>query len=325
MTMLFATEYKVEDWAVYAVPQAQFKQNLEAASRGAIYVKLHPAGQLGVGAALAQKIQGGTVQGGAVSLSNFSPYAPSVDLINIPFWCGENQRFANLVTSRAWDKDITPKVIARGYKPIFYFTVDPRTVATRRGHKPVHTPADMQGMKMRVPPSQLLQQFYRLAGANPTVVPWGETPTALKQGVADGLDPSISALAVFGFQDIIANILALRSVPDAQMFAANANWYNQLDTDLKTAFDLAASKTQVESFVQIAKARANAIAIMKKGGAQIAVPTAAEYKQWVEACGEQRREWNDFKVKLAGSLDNFERLKEAANTKGPITVGDFTG
>jgi len=325
VTMLFATEYKIEDWAVYAVPQAQFKQNLEAASKGQIYVKLHPAGQLGVGAALAQKVQGGTVQGGAVSLSNFSPYAPAVDLINIPFWCGENQRFANLVTSRAWDKEITPRVIGRGFKPIFYFTVDPRTVATRRGHKAVRTPADMQGMKMRVPPSQLLQQFYRLAGANPTVVPWGETPTALKQGVADGLDPSISALAVFGFQDILANILALRSVPDAQMFAANAGWYNQLNPDLKSAFDLAAAKTQAESFAQIAKARANAIGILKKGGAQIAVPTAAEYKQWVEACGEQRKEWNDFKVKLAGSLEIFERLKEAANTKGPITVGDFTG
>jgi TRAP-type C4-dicarboxylate transport system substrate-binding protein len=325
VTMLFATEYKIEDWAVYAVPQAQFKQNLEAASKGQIYVKLHPAGQLGVGAALAQKVQGGTVQGGAVSLSNFSPYAPAVDLINIPFWCGENQRFANLVTSRAWDKEITPRVIGRGFKPIFYFTVDPRTVATRRGHKAVRTPADMQGMKMRVPPSQLLQQFYRLAGANPTVVPWGETPTALKQGVADGLDPSISALAVFGFQDILANILALRSVPDAQMFAANANWYNQLNADLKSAFDLASAKTQEESFAQIAKARANAIGILKKGGAQIAVPTDAEYKQWVEACGEQRKEWNDFKVKLAGSLETFERLKEAANTKGPITVGDFTG
>jgi len=324
VTMLFATEYKIEDWAVYAVPQAQFKQNLEAASKGQIYVKLHPAGQLGVGAALAQKVQGGTVQGGAVSLSNFSPYAPAVDLINIPFWCGENQRFANLVTSRAWDKEITPRVIGRGFKPIFYFTVDPRTVATRRGHKAGRTPADMQGMKMRVPPSQLLQQFYRLAGANPTVVPWGETPTALKQGVADGLDPSISALAVFGFQDVLANILALRSVPDAQMFAANAGWYNQLNPDLKSAFDLAAAKTQAESFAQIAKARANAIAILKKGGAQIAVPTAAEYKQWVEACGEQRKEWNDFKVKLAGSIDTFERLKEAANTKGPITVGDFT-
>lgn len=323
--MLFATEYRVEDWNVYPVPQAQFKRNLEAASKNQIYVKLHPAGQLGVGAALAQKIQGGTVQGGAVSLSNFSPYAPAVDLINIPYWCGENQRFANLVTSRTWDKEITPKVVARGYKPIFYFTVDPRTVATRRGHKAVRVPADMQGMKMRVPPSQLLQQFYRLAGANPTVVPWGETPTALKQGVADGLDPSISALAVFGFQDILANIAAIRSVPDAQMFAANANWFNALPPDLKSAFNSAADQTQIESFVQIAKARATAIGILKKGGAQITVPTDAEYKQWVETVGEQRKEWNDFKVKLAGSLDNFERLKEAANTKGPITVADFTG
>lgn len=325
VTMLFATEYKIEDWAVYAVPQAQFKQNLEAASKGQIYVKLHPAGQLGVGAALAQKVQGGTVQGAAVSLSNFSPYAPAVDLINIPFWCGENQRFANLVTSRAWDREITPRVVGRGFKPIFYFTVDPRTVATRRGHKAVRTPADMQGMKMRVPPSQLLQQFYRLAGANPTVVPWGETPTALKQGVADGLDPSISALAVFGFQDIVASVLALRSVPDAQMFAANANWYNQLNPELKAAFDLASAKTQAESFAHISKARANAIAILNKGGAKILVPTDAEFRQWVEACGEQRKEWNDFKVRLAGSIDTFDRLKEAANTKGPITVGDFTG
>jgi hypothetical protein len=45
----------------------------------------------------------------------------------------------------------------------------------------------------------------------------------------------------------------------------------------------------------------------------------------VETVGESRKEWNDFKVKLAGSLDNFERLKEAANTKGPITVADFAG
>ena len=131
------------------------------------------------------------MQGGAVSLSNFSPFAPSVDLINIPFWCGENQKFANLVTSAAWNDEITPKVMAKGYKPMFYFTVDPRTVATRKGFKQISTPSDMQGMKMRVPPSQLLQQFYRLAGANPTVVPWGETATAIKQGVADGLDPAV--------------------------------------------------------------------------------------------------------------------------------------
>ncbi len=206
-TMIFATEYKIEDYVRYPIMQAKFKDNIEAQSKGQIYVKLHPAGQLGIGAALAQKVQAGTVQGGGVSLSNFSPYAPVVDLINIPYWCGDNQRFANLVTSKAWNDEITPKVNAKGYQPLFYFTVDPRTVASRKGFKVIKVPADMQGMKMRVPPSKLLQTFYRLTGANPTVVPWGETATAIKQGVADGLDPAIAALATFGFQDLLSQHL----------------------------------------------------------------------------------------------------------------------
>jgi len=255
VTMIFATEYKIEDYVKYPIMQAKFKDNVETQSKGQIYVKLHPAGQLGIGAALAQKIQAGTVQGGGVSLSNFSPYAPVVDLINIPYWCGDNQRFANLVTSKAWNDEITPKVMAKGYKPLFYFTVDPRTVASRKGFKVIKVPADMQGMKMRVPPSKLLQTFYRLTGANPTVVPWGETATAIKQGVADGLDPAIAALATFGFQDLLSNISYVRSVPDAQMFAANAAWYQQLPEDLRKALDAANEQTQIETFAQIAPAR----------------------------------------------------------------------
>jgi TRAP-type C4-dicarboxylate transport system substrate-binding protein len=176
-----------------------------------------------------------------------------------------------------------------------------------------------------VPPSALLQQFYRLAGANPTVVAWGETATAIKQGVADGLDPAVSALATFGFHDILGWITTVRSVSDAQMFAANAIWYSNLPTDLKVAFDQASTKTQIETFGQIEKARIVSMKIMRDGGAQFYNPTPAEYKQWVETCGDSRKEWDEFKVKLAGSLDKFNELKEAANTKGPITVGDYIG
>lgn len=323
VTMLFATEYKIEDYVKYPIMQSKYKDNIEAQSKGQIYVKLHPAGQLGIGAALAQKIQAGTVQGGAVSLSNFSPYTPVVDLINIPYWCGDNQRFANLVTSKAWNDEITPKVMAKGYKPLFYFTVDPRTIASRKGFKAIKTPSDMQGMKMRVPPSKLLQTFYRLAGANPTVVPWGETATAIKQGVADGLDPAIAALATFGFHDLLGNISYIRSVPDAQMFAANAAWYQQLPADLRAAFDAANEQTQVETFAQIEKARTESMRILREGGCAFYNPTDAEMKQWMDACGEQRKEYDEFKLQFAGSMAAFDNFKKAANTKGPITVADF--
>lgn len=325
-TMIFATEYKIEDWVKYPVMQARFKDNVEQATKGFIYVKLFPAGQLGIGGALAQKIQAGTVQGGAVSLSNFSPFSPVVDMINIPYWCGENQKYANLVTSRAWEKELLPKVMARGFKPMFYYTVDPRTIATRRGFgKVVKAPADMRGMKMRVPPSQLLQTFYRLAGANPTVVAWGETPTAMKQGVADGLDPAVAALATFGFADILETISTIRSVPDAQMFAANFNWYQALPDAVKSAFDTASEKTQIETFAQIEKSRAESMRILSTAGVKFYNPTPDEFRQWVETCGEARKEWDEHKIKLAGSIDNFNRFKEAANTKGPITVGDYKG
>ncbi len=323
-TMLFASEYKIEDYVKYPILQGRYKENVETLSKGQIYCKLHPAGQLGAGAALAQKIQAGTVQGGSVSLSNFSPYTPVVDLINIPYWCGDNQRFANLVTSKTWNDEITPKVMAKGYKPLFYFTVDPRTIASRKGFKPVKTPSDMQGMKMRVPPSKLLQTFYRLAGANPTVVPWGETATAIKQGVADGLDPAIAALATFGFHDLLSNISYIRSVPDAQMFAANAAWYQQLPAELRRAFDAANEQTQVETFAQIAPARTESMRILRAGGCEFYNPTAAEMAQWMETCGEQRKEYDEFKLQFAGSMAAFDGFKKAANTQGPITVPEFT-
>ena len=320
-TMIFATEYKADAYHTYPIMQTQFKANLETLSKGAVYVKLHPAGQLGVGGALAQKVQAGTIQGGSVSLSNFSPFTPVVDLINIPFWCGENQKFANLVTSDAWNGEITPKVTGKGYKPMFYFTVDPRTVAVRKGFgKIVKTPDDMKGMKMRVPSSKLLQQFYRLAGANPTVVAWGETPSALKQGVADGLDPAVGALYTFGFIDILESITLVESVPDAQMFAANYKWFQSLPKGLQTTFDDASAKTQAESFAQILVARKNSMDAMGKVGIKFYTPSAAEKKQWVDACGEQRPDWDGIKKELAGSVDLFNKLKTAANTKGPITV-----
>lgn len=320
-TMLFGTEYKADAFHTYPIMQTQFKENLETMSKGEVYVKLHPSGQLGVGGALAQKVQSGTIQGGSVSLSNFSPFTPVVDLINIPFWCGENQKFANLVTSAAWNNEITPKVTDKGYKPMFYFTVDPRTVAVRKGFgKIVKTPEDMRGMKMRVPGSKLLQQFYRLAGANPTVVAWGETPSALKQGVADGLDPAVGALYTFGFIDILEAITMVESVPDAQMFAANYKWFESLPKGMQTVFDDASAKTQAESFAQILVARKNSMDALGKAGCKFYTPTAAEHQKWVDACGEQRAEWNDIKKELAGSIDLFDKLKAAANTKGPITV-----
>ncbi|MDZ7663902.1 MAG: TRAP transporter substrate-binding protein [Desulfotignum sp.] len=206
-TMNLATAYIMGASRTYPIMQLDMKENIQNFTNGQVYVKLAPAGQLGAGSALVQKVQSGTIQAAEHSLANFAPFASAADLINIPYWCGENQKFVNLVTSDAWKNELNPKIEAKGFKALWYVVIDPRVVALRKGVKgPVKTPKQMEGLKFRVPGSKILQQFYQLLGANPTPIAWGETSSAIKQGVADALDPSVEALLIFGFKEVLSSI-----------------------------------------------------------------------------------------------------------------------
>jgi TRAP-type C4-dicarboxylate transport system substrate-binding protein len=318
-----ATEYAIGTTRSYPMMQLDLKENLQNATNGQIYVKLAPAGQLGIGSALAQKVQSGTVQAGQFSLSNFAPYAPTVDLINIPYFCGANQRFVNLVTSDVWKQEVNTKVEQRGFRPLFYFCIDPRVVAVRKGAgKPILTPGDMAGIKFRVPGSKMLQQFYRLVGANPTPVAWGETPSAIKQGVADALDPSVGALYAFGFKDILSHVTFTQPVPDSQCYACNLEWFKTLSSDVQEAIDWASEMTFHQNLAKVPSARSFAMAEMRKSGVQFHSLNEDQLAEWKEAAGYQRSEWDSFKKELAGSMENFDKLVEAAGTRGKYYVHD---
>ncbi len=322
-TMIIATAYVLGASRSYPIMQLDLKENIQNLTNGQVYVKLAPAGQLGAGGALAQKVQAGTIQAAQHSLSNFAPYAPTVDLINIPYWCGENQKFINLVNSDAWKQEVNPKVEAKGFKPLWYVCIDPRVVAVRQGiDGPIKTPDQMQGLKFRVPGSKILQQFYRLLGANPTPVAWGETPSAIKQGVADALDPSVEALNVFGFKDVLSSVTFIRSVPDAQVYSCNLEWFNSLPLDIREGIEFAAEVTSQQNLAKVPAARGYAMAELAKNDIKFYSPNADEMAQWVAKGGHQLPQWDSFKKELAGSMATFDKLLEAANTQGKYYVHD---
>ncbi|RMD89935.1 MAG: TRAP transporter substrate-binding protein [Alphaproteobacteria bacterium] len=321
-TMTVATAYVLGASRAYPIMQLDLKENIQNATNGRIYVKLAPGGQLGAGGALVQKVQAGTIQAAQHSLSNFAPFAPAVDLINLPYFCGANQRFVNLVTSQAWADEVHPKVEASGFKALFYVVIDPRTVAVRKGGKPVILPSDLKGVKFRVPGSKMLQQYYRLVGANPTPVAWGETPAAIKQGVADALDPAVGALYVFGFKDILSHITFTRAVPDSQVYSCNLEWFNSLPPELQDGVMWGAQMTFHQNLAKVPSARAYAMAEMRKAGVEFHSLSDEQLAEWKAAGGYQRPEWDPFKVELAGSMDAFARLEEAAGTQSRYWVHD---
>ncbi|MBO9453484.1 TRAP transporter substrate-binding protein [Tropicibacter sp. R16_0] len=320
--MTVATAYVLGASRSYPIMQLDLKENIQNATNGKVYVKLAPGGQLGAGGALVQKVQGGTIQAAQHSLSNFAPFASTVDLINMPYLCGSNQRFTNLVTSGFWKSEVEPKVEANGFKALFYVNIDPRVVAVRKGGNKVMSPGDMAGVKFRVPGSKMLQQYYRMVGANPTPVAWGETPSAIKQGVADALDPSVGALYVFGFKDILSHVTFTQAVPDSQVYSCNLEWFNSLPSDVQEGVMWGSEMTGHQNLSKVPSARAYAMSELTKAGVQFHSLSDDQLGEWKEAGGYQRPEWDDFKKELAGSMDNFAKMEEAAGTQGKYFVHD---
>jgi TRAP-type C4-dicarboxylate transport system substrate-binding protein len=322
-TMTLATAYVLGASRSYPIMQLDLKENIQNATNGKVYVKLAPGGQLGAGGALAQAVQGGTIQCAQHSLSNFAPFASTVDLINMPYFCGSNQRFTNLVNSDAWKQEVDPKIEASGFKALFYINIDPRVIAVRKGgNGAVITPSDLSGVKFRVPGSAMLQQYYRMVGANPTPVAWGETPSAIKQGVADALDPSVGALFVFGFKDILSHVTFTQAVPDSQVYSMNLEWFNGLPADVQEGIEFAGEMTSHQNLAKVPSARAYAMAELQKAGVEFHSLTDDQLAVWKDAGGYQRSEWDSFKVELAGSMDTFAKLEEAAGTQGRYYVHD---
>lgn len=322
-TMVIATAYVLGASRSYPILQLDLKENIQNATNGQVYVKLAPGGQLGAGGALVQKVQGGTIQAAQHSLSNFAAFAPAADLINMPYFCGSNQRFTNLVHSNVWKTDVESKVEAKGFKALFYVVIDPRVVAVRKGGAgAVITPDDLSGVKFRVPGSKMLQQYYKMVGANPTPVAWGETPSAIKQGVADALDPSVGALFVFGFKDILSHVTFTQAVPDSQVFSCNLEWFNSLPKDVQEGIEVASEITGHQNLAKVPSARNYAMAELRKSGVQFHSLSESQLDVWKAAGGYQRSEWDSFKVELAGSMDAFSKLEEGASTQGRYYVHD---
>ena len=321
-TMTVGTAYIIGASRAQPIMQLDFKENIQNLTGGQIYVNLAAGKKLGAGKVLANKVQKGIIEVAQHSISNFAPFAPAADLINIPYWSATNQQFANLVTSKAWADVVHPKVEASGFKVLWYPSFSPRTFSVRKGGNPILTPADLDGIKFRVPGSKMLQQFCRLLGANPTPIAWGETPSAIKQGVADALDVTVNGLYIFGFGEILDHITTAQTVHGGQVYSCNLEWFNSLPSGVQDGIMEGSDITFRQNLAKVPAAFAYAKTELMKSGVKFHHPDESQMAAFKELGGHQRPEWNDMKVELAGSLDTFEKLNEAANTLNPRYIVD---
>lgn len=320
-TMDVATAFKMGISDTHPLMQETFKQNIEETVGDRVTVNMHPAGELGKGAEIPEKIQNGTIEGGLHSVSNWTPFAPEADFINMPYFFGPTdyetitQRFSNLVTSDLWDSTVHDSVAQKNFVANSYISAGTRVLGLgeQYGGDTVRTPENVQNVKIRVSPSKILSKALRLAGANPTSIGWGETPQAIQEGVADGLHVAIGSIYA-NLPNLLSHLTFINLAQSGFVYSLNREWYQGLPSEVQDGLDEAGRKTHEANLNQVPTAIENAKQGLADNDVQIVELESSELEAWKSKAGYQLSTWDEKKEELAGDHD-FEEFVQASRSK----------
>lgn len=210
-----------------------FKKELEKRTDGKIIVENYFSAVLGTEFEVLDMVATGALQG--TRSGGFTNVNKKYNIFMIPFLVDGWDEALKLLSSD-FTKKINEESKANGFH-VPACGISQGFRAHTNNKRPIETPEDLKGLKMRVPPQEVYVMNAQVLGVNPQELPYSEVYMALKLGVVDGQDNAISNIwdyKVFEVQEFLT-ITNYATGPDP--FMVNLEWYNQLPKDLKVIFD----------------------------------------------------------------------------------------
>jgi len=162
-----------------------FGDRLNAHSEGKMRLEIYPSGQLGNERELIELLQIGSLSMTKVSATPLASFVPEMKVFSLPYVFRDNDHLWQVLTGHIG------REILRATSPYFiyglgYFDSGSRSFYTKE--KPVLSPVDLRGQKIRVMQSQDAVAMVEALGGSATPVSFGELYTALQLGVVDGAE-----------------------------------------------------------------------------------------------------------------------------------------
>jgi tripartite ATP-independent transporter DctP family solute receptor len=207
----------------------KFKELVEARSGGDITVKIFHSASLGNETEILQQIQMNTIQMGIITGGPFDTFDPIVRVINYPFLFKDNAQ-ADAILDGPLGQEILDSLATSGFKGLCFSENGFRNLTNNR--RPVRTPDDLAGLKIRVMASNLHKTVWQTLGTNPTPMPW-PIYTELEQGVIDGQENPLWVMEVYKFYEIQKYMTLTRHVYSPHIDVASLAWWQGLDDNSK--------------------------------------------------------------------------------------------
>ncbi|MFC3570820.1 TRAP transporter substrate-binding protein [Paracoccus sp. TOH] len=165
------------------VASLKFAELVEQKSGGRLHVDVGGSAQFGDDAETITNMRLGTVAFSANSQGTTSAVVPEIALLGLPFLFQDLAQAEAVMDGPVGDK-IAAAAEQQGLVVLGWWNNGIREVSNSK--KPVQTPADLAGMKLRTPPDPMTIDIFAALGASPTPMAFSELYIALQQGVVDG-------------------------------------------------------------------------------------------------------------------------------------------
>lgn len=170
----------------------EFEKYVEANTNGAIDVQIFPNELLGPQRQSVELAQTGAVDIVVASVGLLEAFEPRYTVFNLPYLFDDRDHFFEVMDDDSIMDPMFNATEQSGFIGLTWFDAGTRNVYTVK--KPVVTPEDMKGMKIRVQQSPVNLALITALGASPTPMSFGEVYTALQQSVIDGAENNELAL-----------------------------------------------------------------------------------------------------------------------------------
>jgi C4-dicarboxylate-binding protein DctP len=265
-----------------------FKKIAEERTKGAVKIEVYPNSQLYKDKEEMEALQLGAVQMLAPSLAKFAPLGvKEFEVFDLPF-IFDNYQELHKVTQGPIGAKLLAKLEPKGIHGLAYWDNGFKVMSA---NKPLKTPEDFKGQKMRIQSSKVLDSQMRSMGANPQSLAFSEVYQALQTGVVNGTENPPSNLYTQKMHEVQKYVTLSDHGYLGYAVIVNKKFWAGLPADIRTTLE-GAMKDATKYANDIAKKdNEEALAAVKKSGkSQFITLTPQERGAWRKVMDKAHKE-----------------------------------
>ena len=274
-------------------------EKVKEKSGGEMIVDIYPGGQLGNERELIELLQIGSLAMTKVSTAPLEGFIPDMKIFGMPYLFQDDQHRWNVLNG-----PIGKKLLVSGesyfLKGMCYYDAGSRSFYTK--NRPIKTPSDLKGMKIRVQKSQTSINMVKSLGGSATPIPWGELYTSLQQGVVDGAENNPPSFHLSKHYEVCKfySLDEHTSIPDVLIMSTHV--WSSLSQNEKIWLQTSIDESVIYQKKLWLQATKEALDKIKNSGVEVIYPDKKLFQESVKSMYDNYK--NESFYKLIGKIKN---------------------